>query len=117
MVTALVSGDLEGEPLLGWQTMKSWCLLSKMFPKVEDYDDIPDEEEEGSHGGVDVNDDKVKSVRNPRVDFSLDPGSVGADSNIGSSGSLLGDVAGSGPKKDDVTEVVDRLDSQINARV
>ena len=73
MVTALVSGDLEGEPLLGWQTMKLWCLLSKMFPKVEEYDDIPDE-----------NEDKVKSVRDRRVDFSLNPGSAGADSTLDS---------------------------------
>ena len=34
LLRALVSGDLEGEPLIGWQQMQQWGLLSKSFPEI-----------------------------------------------------------------------------------
>ena len=36
VLTALVSGNLEGEPLIGWKTMKLWGLLRRSFPDIEE---------------------------------------------------------------------------------
>ena len=59
ILRALVSGDLEGEPLIGWLQMQEWGLLSRSFPNIVDEEsEEEDEEKLGDFVG-----DSAKAVR------------------------------------------------------
>ena len=78
LLRALVSGDLEGEPLIGWQQMQQWGLLSRSFLDIVD----EESEEEGMALLGDPAGDTVKAVRGSHKTVEVDVSDVGITEKV-----------------------------------